>query len=165
MGYSDTRRRWQSLRFSAWQRGKQRRGLAQKPPPQTFWASQGFASPYTDSTTYPSLPENTKPTSIAAGPGGTTIWFTEAGPDEIGEIASGGTLSQFPLPSGLTGTLGNIVLGPDGNLWVGLSGASSYVLRVTPAGVITPFALPAGAGVNVDVLLTGDYPGDGPGRA
>ena len=114
------------------------------------------ASPYVeaDVTNFTGVPAGADPTSVAAGPGGTTMWFTDAGTHKIGEI-SAGTFTEFPLPTGLTGTLGNLVLGPDGNLWVGLSGTTSYVLRITPAGSITPFAAPASSTANVDALGVG----------
>jgi hypothetical protein len=109
------------------------------------------------------------------------MWFTENGPDEDGtdQIA---TFSPTASPSPPTlypsadsplppGRLGNIVAGPDGNLWVGLlyepplevdapleaaiTGEASYVLRITPSGTITQYQLPKGWDADPDVLGVG----------
>jgi len=101
------------------------------------------------------------PESIVAGPDG-NIWFAEVGADKIGRLNPGSTppssavITLFTPP--VSGTLGNIVVGPDGNLWIGSRGATlnpSAVLRVTPAGVITPFDLPSGSTANPDVIAVG----------
>jgi hypothetical protein len=106
-------------------------------------------------TSFAGVPAGADPTAVAAGPGAATVWFTDAGSHEIGEI-SGTTFTQYPLPGGVSGTFGNIVLGPDGNLWTGVTGATSaWVLRITPAGTITAFAQPAGSPASVAVLGAG----------
>lgn len=122
-----------------------------------------------------------QPGSIVRGPDG-NMWFTENGPDEEGtdQVA---TFSPTPSPSPLTlypstdspalpsGRLGDIVVGPDGNLWVGLhyepppieldapldaavTGAS-YVLQITPSGAITTYELPEASDADPDVLGVG----------
>ena len=122
-----------------------------------------------------------QPGAIVLGPDG-NMWFTENGPDEYGtdQVA---TFSPTPSPSALTlypsagspalpsGRLGDIVVGPDGNLWVGLryepppvevdaplhaavTGAS-YVLSITPSGAITTYQLPAASDADPDVLAVG----------
>ncbi len=96
--------------------------------------------------------------SIAAGPDGATMWFTEPGVNSVASITQKGLVTQYPLPSPSADKLGNIVLGPDGNLWLGAlgdSGNASYVLRVTPSGVITPSALAANSTADPDVLAAG----------
>jgi virginiamycin B lyase len=103
--------------------------------------------------------------SIATGADGVTMWVTEPSENEIGEIVSasgnaGGAavLKQIPLPTSVSGTLGQIVLGPDGNMYAGLTGATgkpSYVLQITPAGTITPLQLPPGSTANPAVLAVG----------
>jgi streptogramin lyase len=101
------------------------------------------------------------PESIVAGPDG-NMWFSEVGADKIGRLNPGSTppssavITLFTPP--VSGTLGNIVVGPDGNLWVGSRGtvaSPSAVLRITPAGVITPFDLPGGSTANPDVIAVG----------
>jgi hypothetical protein len=99
-------------------------------------------------------------TSIAAGPDGTTMWFVEQPADKIGSIGQTGTVTEYALPAGVSGTPGNIVLGSDGNLWVGVVGTSaSWLVRVTGSGsgegATTAFALPSGSHANVDVLASG----------
>jgi virginiamycin B lyase len=112
------------------------------------------------------LPPGAYPQSIAVGPDGTTMWFTEPGIDEVASITPNGVVTQHPLPSDVYGALGNIVLGPDGNMWVGVSapefdspGApggsprlgldaavrkqTAAVLQITPAGSVTEFDVPA----------------------
>lgn len=128
------------------------------------------------------LQPDAEPQSVTAGPGSgptQTIWFTEPGVEAVASITQAGAVTQYPLGDYTNGTLGNIVLGPDGNLWVGVSpsapgelggglGASLSVglnaattsgrpalLRITPANVITEFDLPAASTANPDVLATG----------
>jgi streptogramin lyase len=108
-----------------------------------------------------SLAMGALPESIVAGPDG-NIWFAEVGAEKIGRLNPGSTppssavITLFTPP--VSGTLGNIVVGPDGNLWVGSRGTilnPSAVLRITPAGVITPFDLPSGSTANPDVIAVG----------
>jgi streptogramin lyase len=108
-----------------------------------------------------SLASGALPESIVAGPDG-NIWFAEVGADKIGRLNPGSTppssavITLFTPP--VSGTLGNIVVGPDGNLWTGSLGTvanASAVLRITPAGVITRFALPGGSTANPDVIAVG----------
>jgi hypothetical protein len=129
------------------------------------------------------LPESAEPESIAAGPDGTTMWFTEPGIDEVGSITSTGDVTQYPLPSNVIGALGNIILGPDGSLWVGVAPVNQVdpgvvfdgslrtgvaaaalqeqpaLLRITPAGIVTSFFLPTGSNpgsnANPDILAVG----------
>jgi virginiamycin B lyase len=51
-------------------------------------------------------------------------------------------ITDFPLSSGVTAP-GGITTGPDGNLWVALSG-TDRLARVTPTGTVTEFVVPAG---------------------
>lgn len=51
----------------------------------------------------------------------------------------------FPVPGGI-GTNNQIAAGPDGNMWVTLSGGGTDVARLTAAGVVTEFDLPGVAG-------------------
>jgi hypothetical protein len=119
------------------------------------------SSPYANGDFTP-ISLGARPLSLAAGGDGTTIWVTEEmpGTSPVYEIASivNGTPTQFPLPNGITGTLGQIVLGPDGNMYAGLEGSDgsqSYVLQISPSGTINPIALPATSTANPDVLAVG----------
>ena len=73
----------------------------------------------------------------------------------IGRITTAGvaTLYRTGLPDGFL-TLRNIVVGPDGNMWFTIdigSGGGVRLGRITTAGQITHYPLPAGA--SVDSLL------------
>jgi streptogramin lyase len=90
------------------------------------------------------------PLSIASGPDG-NLWFTQASfsldtatSDHVGQITTSGSVKEFPVP--LRGVEGpsaglQITKGPDGNLWYTEFG-SDKVARLTPAGVVTEFAVP-----------------------
>jgi virginiamycin B lyase len=83
------------------------------------------------------------PLGITAGPDG-AVWF--AGSFSVGRITPTGAISTFPLPhsagpSGRVHPLPNsITLGPDGALWFADRG-TDQIGRITPAGVVTEFAL------------------------
>src|SRR5688500_12717392 len=59
-----------------------------------------------------------------------------------GAQPSAAAITEFPLPTS-SSTPSGITTGPDGNLWVTESSASR-IARVTPAGAVTEFILPAG---------------------
>ena len=96
------------------------------------------------------LPAGKSLGSIAAGPDG-NVWFTESvssnGPPlySLGRISTADqSMADFALPP--NGRAQGLVSGADGNLWIGWvesSGTKYDVLRVTPAGSATTFALPA----------------------
>jgi virginiamycin B lyase len=84
----------------------------------------------------------TEPWSITNGPDG-NLWFTD-GFDQIGKVTTSGQFTMFNLPSP-TGTPTiptGITVGPDGNLWFTVH-QLGRVVRMTPQGVRTGFALPA----------------------
>jgi len=84
------------------------------------------------------------------------VWFTESRSTSNGPVyllghisTADGSLSDFALPT--TGRAQGLVSGVDGNLWIGwveFSGTKYDVLRVTPAGTVTSFALPATSALN-----------------
>ena len=90
-------------------------------------------------------------TAIAAGPDG-ALWFTGV-PGEIGRISTAGVVTEFAVPeipppagsppgtAGTLATLTAITAGPDGALW--FTGVPGEVGRITTAGVVTEFAVPA----------------------
>ena len=73
---------------------------------------------------------------LASGPGG--IWFTALGSKQVGRISPAGKVARFALPivavdNSAAGN--NIVLGPDGNIWVtGKTSSQSVLVRVKPSG-------------------------------
>ncbi len=90
-------------------------------------------------------------TAIVAGPDG-ALWFTGV-PGEIGRISTAGVVTEFavpeiPPPAGSSpgtaatlATLTAITAGPDGALW--FTGVPGEVGKITTAGVVTEFAVPA----------------------
>ena len=99
--------------------------------------------------------------ALAAGPDG-TLWFTDYGTSQIGELTAGGRLRLFAAPSPYSG-LNDITLGPDGAMW--FTGQAGTIGRITPAGAFSQLALPtpgsgpdgiaAGPGRTVWVAETG----------
>jgi virginiamycin B lyase len=81
---------------------------------------------------------------IVAGPDG-NMWFSECGsPNDIGYVMPAGpTLHTIPSSGTTYGESWAITEGPDGNVWYA-DCAHGQLLKVTPSGVITPVALPAG---------------------
>src|SRR5215207_11706 len=65
-----------------------------------------------------------------------------------------GAVSEFALPTGSSEPAG-IAPGPDGNLWA-VERAASRVVRVTPTGAATEFALPAGR-EPLDIVAAGGF--------
>jgi streptogramin lyase len=89
-----------------------------------------------------------RPLGITTGPDG-NLWAAErgtaAGTAGIARVVpSTGTVTEFAVPGGVSGTDSvpvDIVAGPDGNLWYTQAGGN--VGRVTTAGVVTQFPIPA----------------------
>ncbi len=90
-------------------------------------------------------------TAIVAGPDG-ALWFTGV-PGEIGRISTTGVVTEFAVPeipppagsapgtAATPATLAAITAGPDGALW--FTGVPGEVGKITTAGVVTEFAVPA----------------------
>ena len=82
-----------------------------------------------------------------------------------------GEITEFPLPTALAfGIPGAIAAGPDGNVWFG-EPRVGQIGRITPAGVITEFAVPSGgqaygitAGPDDNLWFTEAFPVRGIGR-
>ena len=60
----------------------------------------------------------------------------------LAEGARAQTITEFPIPTAGSGPT-DITAGPDGNLWFTESPSGNRIGRITPAGVITEFAVPA----------------------
>jgi streptogramin lyase len=154
-------------------------------PPYDAWTQPKGPTGQTGPTGFDDLVNNddvsVQPGSIVLGPDA-NMWFTENtlspdGADQIGTFsptASPSPPTLYPSASSpllLAGRLGNIVVGPDGNLWVGLlyerppvevsapldaaGTGASYVLRITPSGAISEYQLPTGSDADPDVLAVG----------
>lgn len=94
---------------------------------------------------------------IAAGPDG-NLWlsFVDNGTAALTLARlslSGQILGLFPVPPPTGPGVGALTAGPDGNVWFTVPGAAK-VGRITPAGVITLFALPNQT-VLPDSIVTG----------
>jgi virginiamycin B lyase len=79
------------------------------------------------------------PYGITSGPDG-NLWFTEAGGNKIGRITTGGSFTEFTVPTGVSDPFG-ITSGPDGNLWFTEAGGNK-IGRITTGGSVTEFAVP-----------------------
>jgi streptogramin lyase len=79
------------------------------------------------------------PSGIAVGSDG-ALWFTEKAGNRIGRSTTGGSVSEFPIPTANSAPSG-IALGPDGSLWFTESG-SSQIGRIDPVShAVTEFPL------------------------
>jgi streptogramin lyase len=124
--------------------------------------------PYTTPTPI-ALPEGTQITSITAGPDGQTMWFDDAGMDSLGSITQDGTVTPYPLSMiSIDGPvkMGNIVLGPDGNLWVGVAPEEEVADASLPAGFLFDGSVTLGNASSNDasgwlVRITGSGPSAG----
>ena len=88
------------------------------------------------------LPAGDSVSDLVTGPGG-DLWFTACAGSctvtaEIGRITASGAITVFShgLPAG-GGVVGNLVKGPDGNLWFPVNGG---IGRITPSGTITVYS-------------------------
>jgi streptogramin lyase len=100
--------------------------------------SAGQVTEYNDPGSFPT------PNDIVAGPDG-SMWFTDDNSNDIGRITTGGTITQFPLPSAESFPV-YITQGPDGGLWF-TEQFGNKVGRITPGApnTITEFAIPTAA--------------------
>jgi streptogramin lyase len=95
-----------------------------------------------------------EPVGITAGPDG-NLWFTEELGENIGQITTSGTITEFPA----SGTPAGITTGPDGNLWFtecSASDISSFnptTLAITTFSTLTAGATPQGITAGPDGKL------------
>ncbi len=80
---------------------------------------------------------NALPAGIASGivsaPGG-SLWFTEPGANQIGEVTTAGHVTTYSIPTPASGPQG-ITYGPDGNLWF-TEAAANQIGEMSTSGVI-----------------------------
>jgi len=88
------------------------------------------------------IPIGGRPSALA--PRGDAMWVLERGGDKVARIASGGTVTEFPVP-GTTNGLQAIALGPDDALWF-TERQANQIGRIAPDGTVSEFDVPtAGA--------------------
>jgi len=84
---------------------------------------------------------------IAAGPDGNT-WYFDVGQNLVGRVTPSGSITQFEVPG--TGAGSEAITGaPDGNIWMVArepTNGPNWILKVSPAGVITKYPLPKEVG-------------------
>src|SRR5207253_7450974 len=102
----------------------------------------GRITPAGDITEFSIPTPNSFPSGITKGPDG-ALWFTEQGGNKIGRITSGSLFTEFAVltPNSFPH---EITAGPDGALW--FTEAGGNIGRLTPAGALTEFSLPADSG-------------------
>src|SRR5579859_3901061 len=64
---------------------------------------------------FPTLTASAMPWEITSGPDG-NLWFAEFAANQIGRITPTGTVTEYPLPSGIQ--VEAVITGPDDNLWI-----------------------------------------------
>lgn len=132
-------------------------------PDGALWFTEKAAGKIGRITTSGVVSEYTLPTSDS-GPAGITVgpdgamWFSAGGGfsslGAIGRITTEGTITEyFPFTSS-SSQPGTMVAGTDGNLWF-LDG-SDRIGRITPAGTVSEFPLPAGVYGTVDLAVAAD---------
>src|SRR5713101_9596232 len=84
---------------------------------------------------------------IAAGPDGYVLYF-DVGQKLVGLVSPNGSITQFPVPGTGSGSEA-IAAGADGNIWMvarsDMNGPD-WILKVSPAGVVTKYPLANGVG-------------------
>lgn len=118
-------------------------------PDGQLWYTEGGRQPRIGRTTLLgvtnelALDEDVRPGAITRGPDG-QLWFLDArgAVDRISVLGVVGKVAE------VDGTPVGLAAGSDGNVWVTVAGSAKErsVLRVTPAGAVTRFGLPADPG-------------------
>jgi RHS repeat-associated protein len=110
----------------------------------TNWGQSKIGKITTSGTiTEYSLPTNSYPDGIIAGPGKeNALWFTDYDTSKIGKIATSGTITEYSVAAKTYPD--SIAVGSDGNLWfTGIIG--NTIGKITPTGTITEYKLPGGS--------------------
>jgi streptogramin lyase len=85
------------------------------------------------------LPSGSNPNGIVVGPDG-ALWIALNGTNSIGRLTTGGTLTQFPLPTA-NAVPTEIIKGTDGALWF-TEELGNAIGRITTSGSITEYTVP-----------------------
>jgi virginiamycin B lyase len=92
------------------------------------------------------------PATITPGPDG-ALWFTEQGTSTtnyIGRLTTTGSFTQYAAPLAY---ISGITAGPDGALW--FTESTGKIGRITVAGKVTEYPLPAGTGGDFTSIARG----------
>ena len=113
--------------------------------PITRVSSAYADSPYPTVTEYPTAISNSSSNGLTADANG-NVWFSGTGPGDDGSFigkmnASGVVTAQYPMGTGAT--LGQPVIGPDGNLWFA-NGTNIESMSPNTGAVNATYALPSG---------------------
>ena len=94
---------------------------------------------------FPTATDRRPPSRYRGRPGRQPLVYRECR-NKIGQITRGRRRHGVPRPLDQQQSLGNIVAGPDGNLWFTETSRSTHKIgRITTAGVVTEFSIPTGA--------------------
>jgi streptogramin lyase len=135
-------------------------GVGQQPPTPTLSAAQTSPSTSTKGASggvveyavaNPSAPGvscagcgTASLSGMTVGPDG-NVWFFDTGLSLVGRITPAGAITEFKVPATAAGSR-SITRGPDGNIWLTTIAAGvneqEWIVRITPAGEVTPFPLP-----------------------
>jgi streptogramin lyase len=76
------------------------------------------------------------------------VWYFDEGQNLVGRVTPAGSITQFAVPGAGSGSEA-IAGGPDGNIWMvarGEMNGPDWILKVSPAGVVTKYPLANGVG-------------------
>jgi streptogramin lyase len=112
-----------------------------------------YPLPPDPSTALTIIPDDNGADAIVAGPDG-NIWFTAIG--YIGKMDPSGNLTKYPINPSLIG-MPDITVGIDGNLYF-VESENDKIGKITPAGVVTEYALPEIPTGHQAFFGAGDHP-------
>jgi virginiamycin B lyase len=105
-------------------------------------------------TTYSAgLDSGATPYDLTNGPLG-DLWFTDNGAKAVGYVTPTGAIHEFSAPAGDVPL--QIVAGSDGNIWFYSAGATDAIVRMTPGGTFTPYAMPMNGEIADNMVLGPD---------
>ncbi len=121
-----------------------------QPPPESYVARATTGGDVTFTFSLPNPGAN--PVAIVAGPDG-ALWVAEVYGNAVARVTTQGQVTEYPVPptpavppgSGPNSQPGALAVGPDGDLWLTDLGDGAH-WRLTPAGHLTEYPLPAHGG-------------------
>jgi len=100
------------------------------------------------------LPAGSQPQGLTVDTSG-NVWVANTGLGTVSQVTPTGTVTNYPLPSGTTGQVTNVVIGSDGSLYVTQPGSSSItqVVATVPTATVVLVLAPTTATVVVGNTL------------